>query len=67
MLHDVVSGSGLAIFAEVSLVLFLLAFVVVVVRALTAGRSHYDALARLPLDDDQVQGAGAGSAPRTEP
>lgn len=52
MLHDVVAGSGLAIFAEVALVIFFVTFLVVVFRVMGRNRNHYDQLARMPLDDD---------------
>lgn len=56
-LSDVVSGAGLAIYAEIALVLFLLAFVGVVLRLYWPGRggaardAALAASARLPLDD----------------
>lgn len=52
-LSDVVSHSGLSGYAVIALLLFVLAFVAVVVRALRPGaadRMREDA--RLPLDDD---------------
>lgn len=52
MLHDFVARSGLAVFAEVALVLFLAVFVGVCVRVLSRKRGHYDAIARLPLNSD---------------
>ena len=51
-LSDVVSHAGLAIYAEIALVLFFLTFVVVLVRLLRPSRrADYDAAARLPLED----------------
>lgn len=52
MLHDVVAGSGLAIFAEVALVIFFVTFLVVVFRVMGRNRNHYEALARMPLEDE---------------
>ena len=61
-LVDVMSASGLSIYAIVALLLFVGAFLAVVIRTFAPGNSARDArLARLPLDDDP-----APSAPRTE-
>lgn len=53
MMHDVVGASGLAIFAEVGLVIFLLVFVVAVVRIWRRPKADYDAIARIPLDEHE--------------
>jgi cbb3-type cytochrome oxidase subunit 3 len=56
-LSDVVSAAGLSIYAEIALVLFLGAFLSVVLRLYWPGRDRagrdrsLDAAARLPLDD----------------
>ena len=53
-LSDIMGNAGLAFYAEVALVLFLLVFIVVVVRLLLPSRRHeLDETSRLPLDDDQ--------------
>ena len=53
-LSDIMSSAGLAFYAEVALVLFLLVFVVVLVRLLLPShRLQLDEASRLPLDDDQ--------------
>ena len=67
MLHEFVAGSGLTIFAEVALVLFLIVFVGITARVLTRKRGHYDAIARLPIDDDPAPGAGTGPLGYKEP
>jgi cbb3-type cytochrome oxidase subunit 3 len=52
-LSDVMSHAGLAVYAEVALILFFLAFVVVVVRVLRwSNREELDHVSHLPLDDD---------------
>jgi cbb3-type cytochrome oxidase subunit 3 len=52
-LSDVVSHSGLAIFAEIALVLFFLVFVAVLVRTLRPSRrAELEHDARLPLEDE---------------
>ena len=55
MLRDVIAGSGLQIFAEVGLIIFLATFVVVAVRVLSHRRGHYDEIARLPLSEDDLE------------
>ncbi|MFI5246217.1 MAG: hypothetical protein ACHQQR_13370 [Gemmatimonadales bacterium] len=54
-LADVVGASGLHVFAEIALVLFLIAFGTIVTQLLTARQSSMDRAARLPLEDDAVQ------------
>ncbi len=52
-LSDVVAGAGLAAYAEIALILFLLAFVAVCVAILWPRQDRrFDAASRLPLDDD---------------
>jgi len=51
-LSDVVSHSGLSFYAEVALVLFLIAFVAIAIWIFRPGRrSEMDHMSRLPLDD----------------
>lgn len=53
-LSDIMSSAGLAFYAEVALVLFLLVFIVVLVRLLLPShRLELDEASRLPLDDEQ--------------
>jgi hypothetical protein len=54
-LADVVGASGLHVFAEIALVLFLIAFGTIVTQLLTARQSSMDRAAHLPLEDDVVQ------------
>lgn len=55
-LSDVVSASGLSIYAIVALVLFVGAFVAVVVMIFRPGvKARYAEDARIPLDDDIKQ------------
>lgn len=51
---DVVSASGLHVFAEVALVLFLIAFGAIVTQLLTSRKSTMDYAAHLPLEDDVI-------------
>jgi cbb3-type cytochrome oxidase subunit 3 len=61
-LVDVMSGAGLSLYAIVALLLFVGAFLAVVILTFAPGtRAHHERPSRLPLEDD-VQ----GSAPRTE-
>jgi hypothetical protein len=51
-LSDVVSAAGLTIYPKIALVLFLLAFAIVVVRILLPGRrAQWARHAALPLED----------------
>jgi hypothetical protein len=51
-LSDVVSHSGLAGYAVVALVLFMIAFLAVVIGVLLRSRREIDHVARLPFDDE---------------
>ena len=51
-LSDVVAGAGLHIYADIALILFLAAFVAILVRVLFAKRSTWEHEANLPLEDD---------------
>jgi cbb3-type cytochrome oxidase subunit 3 len=61
-LTDLMSGAGLSAYAEVALVLFLLAFAVIVLRLFAPGRRReMDRAARLPLDDGPTLDPRSGS------
>jgi len=67
-LSDVMGAADLSIYAEVGLVLFLLAFLGVVVRVLSPknDQEHNEAQ-MLPLNDEMIPALGAASrAVRTE-
>ena len=52
-LSDIMSNAGLAGYAEIALILFILVFLAVVIRIFWPGRKReMDAAARLPLEDD---------------
>ena len=51
-LTDVVSGAGLAGYAEVALIIFFLVFVAVGLRVLFSAKSTFAEAARMPLDDE---------------
>jgi hypothetical protein len=51
---DIVGASGLHVFAEIALVLFLIAFATIVTQLLSARQSTLDRAAHLPLEDDVV-------------
>jgi cbb3-type cytochrome oxidase subunit 3 len=58
-LTDVVSGAGLSLYAEVALVIFLIAFLGIVVSLFAPGKRHtHEHLRRLPID-----GEGANHSP----
>jgi hypothetical protein len=58
-LADVVGSSGLHVFAEIALVLFLIAFGAIVTQLLTARQSTLEHAAHLPLEDDAVAPAAS--------
>jgi hypothetical protein len=54
-LTDVVSGAGLSIYAEIALVIFLLAFLGVVISLFLPSRQRtYEHLRQLPMDADPL-------------
>ena len=60
-LSDVMSAAGLASYAEVALVLFLLAFVAVAVRLFVGSHSEdWAALGKMPLRDERRHGESSG-------
>ena len=50
-LTDLMSGANLDMFATVSLIFFLIAFVAVVIRVATMSRREVNDAANLPLED----------------
>ena len=52
-LTDVVSGAGLSVYAEIALVIFLIAFLGVVISLFAPGKRRvYEHLQRLPIDGE---------------
>ena len=63
-LTDIMSNAGLAGYAVAAMVLFIMAFLVVVVRIWWPGRRReMDAASRLPLDDQHIQTPRDGAKP----
>jgi cbb3-type cytochrome oxidase subunit 3 len=55
-LTDIMSGAGLSRYAEVGLVLFMLAFLLIIWRVFRPSKkTEYDRDARMPLDDEHPQ------------
>ena len=55
-LSDVVSGAGLSVYAEIALVIFLIAFLGIVLSLFAPGkRRTYEHLRRLPIDGDREE------------
>ncbi len=55
-LSDIMSAADLAIYAEVGLVLFLVAFIGVVIRVLWPGaENNYEKALMIPLSDEPVE------------
>ena len=53
MLRDVVENAGLEGFAEIGLILFLIAFVLVIARIVLIDKDEAAEHSRMPLDDDE--------------
>ena len=52
-LSDIMASAGLSGYAEIALILFILAFIGIVIRIFRPGRKReMDAAARMPLDDE---------------
>jgi len=63
-LSDVVSGAGLAFYAQVALVLFLIAFLVIALRLwLGRDRAEHERMSRMPLADDERPTPQTGAKP----
>ena len=63
-LTDVMSNSGLVFYAEVALILFVVAFLVIAARIFAPGRrAELDAASRLPLDDHDATTPRPGARP----
>ena len=64
-LSDIMSAANLTIYPRVALILFLLAFIIVVVRLLMPGhRAQWEHTASLPLDDVNDRFVGASREDR---
>ncbi len=65
-LSDIMSNAGLAIYAEIALVIFMMVFIGVVARVLAPSRRrHWEETGRLPLNDG-LQPGSKTSAPHGE-
>ena len=54
MIRDVVENAGLEGFAKIGLIMFLIAFLLVVIRVLLMDSEEAKAKANIPLDDDEM-------------
>lgn len=55
-LTDIMSGANLDVYAQISLILFIAAFVFICWRVFSPRfKATYDAAARMPLDDENPQ------------
>jgi cbb3-type cytochrome oxidase subunit 3 len=65
MKTDVMSGSGLAIYAEIALILFAAAFLAIVVWIwLPRNKAMWEQASKMPLDDTTPQEPRPGAAER---
>lgn len=63
-LSDIMSGAGLSTYAEIALVLFLLAFLAVVISLFLPGRQRtYERMRHLPMDPDSSDTVSRGEDP----
>lgn len=65
-ISDVVSGAGLAGYAEVALIIFFLVFVAIGLRVLLARTTSFTHEAQLPLDDTSSSATTSARATREE-
>ncbi len=55
-LSDIMSAANLSAYAEIAMVLFIAAFVAIVISIFRPGRQQtFDAASRMPLDDEHPQ------------
>ncbi len=55
-LSDIMGAANLSVYAEVAMILFIAAFLVIVIAIFAPGRQKtYDAASRMPLDDEHPQ------------
>lgn len=58
---DVVSASGLQVYAEIALLIFFLVFLAITVRLVASRRRSWDHAANLPLEDDDPSSTAPGT------
>ncbi|MBA2664734.1 MAG: hypothetical protein H0U74_20775 [Bradymonadaceae bacterium] len=51
MRKDIMEHAGLAIYAEIALIIFVAVFVMIILRAILMRREHSQFLSRMPLED----------------
>ena len=55
-LSDIMGAANLSVYAEIAMILFIVAFIALVVMTFAPGRQKtYDAASRMPLDDEHPQ------------
>ena len=55
-LSDIMGAANLSVYAEIAMILFIVAFIAIVVMTFAPGRQKtYDAASRMPLDDEHPQ------------
>ena len=55
-LSDIMGAANLSVYAEIAMVLFIVAFLVIVIATFAPGRQKtFDAASRMPLDDEHPQ------------
>jgi cbb3-type cytochrome oxidase subunit 3 len=55
-LSDIMGAANLSVYAEIAMILFIAAFVAIVIAIFAPGAQRtYDAASRMPLDDEHPQ------------
>ncbi len=55
-LSDIMGAANLSVYAEIAMILFIVAFIAIVILIFSPGRQRtYDAASRMPLDDEHPQ------------
>ena len=55
-LSDIMGAANLSVYAEIAMILFIVAFVAIVIAVFSRRRQRtYDAASRMPLDDEHPQ------------
>lgn len=62
MIRDVMESAGLETFAEIGLIMFIIAFVLVIIRVLLMGSGEAEERANIPLNDDELENGSGDKA-----
>ena len=60
MEREVIENSGMEHFAEIGLVIFVVVFILIILRALFMNKDHSERMGHMPLEDGRQSTATAG-------